>query len=655
MEDISKSLDELLAKAGQANRYQFIIVILFLFQFICSNFLNSCLPYLQSPPFIILQNTTESIKLNYTLCEKNFEIDRTKKISSLIIDYEIYCNKNKVSSIEISLFLGMTIGSSTMYLFSDRFGRKKTLLYFIPCYILLLLIFFFIKSYFFFMLLNLFFIGITGYIIILTMIVYICEIIKFKNIPIFVAIIVTGAPISSILNHIFFSIFNENWRVVILVFIILNLFTYILICYIIIGSPIFFFMNNDINTFEKHLIRIAQKNKVNLNEEDFKFLEPYKDPLKSKRNTAIKVNIYDNNNSSLLMFDNNITYEEEDENKDELIENNEEVDNVASIKFFLANYKLKDYTILDIFEQENQAINFIIMSYLWIISEITIDGINFQNEKFQVFNTSFSVNITINILEIVFFIIVVYLLFSHLFGVQNTLISFQLISSFLISISLLITDEKDNILRFILLYCFRLCWSGTYLIIYILSTEIYPTVIRSKGLGLNIAFGKLGGIFSPFFIESLDLNNIILYFLVFTFFSLLFTYALPQKIGSITLDYANDEVKKKNKKKNENENENDDSDEEEDDDNYDDLYKKKMNKRRRSSFIENSIYFNNNRVSSLKNERKSNIDNNSLKKINEEEDKITDIINTNHNENMKENNEDDDGNISSENISANSN
>ena len=96
MEDISKSLDELLAKAGQANRYQFIIVILFLFQFICSNFLNSCLPYLQSPPFIILQNTTESIKLNYTLCEKNFEIDRTKKISSLIIDYEIYCNKNKV-------------------------------------------------------------------------------------------------------------------------------------------------------------------------------------------------------------------------------------------------------------------------------------------------------------------------------------------------------------------------------------------------------------------------------------------------------------------------------------------------------------------------------------------------------------------------------
>ena len=187
-------------------------------------------------------------------------------------------------------------------------------------------------------------------------------------------------------------------------------------------------------------------------------------------------------------------------------------------------------------------------------------------------------------------------------------------------------NDKDNILRFFLLYFFRLCWSGNYLIIYILSTEIYPTVIRSKGLGLNIAIGKLGGIFSPFFIESLDLNNIILYFLVFTFFSLLFTYALPQKIGSITLDYANDEVKKNNKKKNENENENDDSDEEEDDDNYEELYRKRMNKKRRSSLIEN-----------------------------EDDDKTNNIFNFNHFENMEEKNNNDDENISSENISVKSN
>ena len=51
--------------------------------------------------------------------------------------------------------------------------------------------------------------------------------------------------------------------------------------------------------------------------------------------------------------------------------------------------------------------------------------------------------------------------------------------------------EPGNIGFTILLFFFRLCWSGTFLIIYILSTEIYPTVIRSKGLGLNIAIGYI--------------------------------------------------------------------------------------------------------------------------------------------------------------------
>ena len=56
------------------------------------------------------------------------------------------------------------------------------------------------------MLFNLPLLGINDYIIILTIIIYICEKIKFKNIPIFAALIVTGASNSSILNHIFFTI-----------------------------------------------------------------------------------------------------------------------------------------------------------------------------------------------------------------------------------------------------------------------------------------------------------------------------------------------------------------------------------------------------------------------------------------------------------------
>ena len=78
-----------------------------------------------------------------------------------------------------------------------------------------------------------------------------------------------------------------------------------------------------------------------------------------------------------------------------------------------------------------------------------------------------------------------------------------------------------------------------------------------------------------------------------------------------------------------------------------------MNKKRRSSLIENSIYFN--RLSSLKNERKSNVDTSSFNKLTEDDDKTNNIFNFNHFENMEEKNNDDDKNISSENISVKSN
>ena len=587
MEEISKKLDNLLSKAGQENRYQYIIVILFLFQFLCSNFLNSSLLYLQSTPYVIINHEKTSQKLNYTICElKNitYEIDTSKKVSSLIIDYNIYCDKTKVSLIEISLFSGMIIGGSIMYLFADRIGRKIALLFFFLFYILLLFIFFFIKSSFILTLLILFFIGIITNIIILTMIIYICEIIKLKNIPIFLTLILIGFPISSIFNDILFELFKENWRYIILIIFTYNILIYITLFFYIIGSPIFAFMNNDIKLFKQHLNKIALKNKVKLEDDDFNFLEPYMDPLNPKKQLKKIESNEDEKVSSLLYYDKEsfFSYENEENSKDELIETNEEVDNVASIKFFFAKYKLKDYSLLDLFKKTIQISNFSVMSYLWIVSELTIEGINFENEKFKLFKEKIIVNITIHILEIIFFFIIIYLLSSRYFGIQKTLISLQLISFIIISISLLVQDNNEIFSRIILFYLFKICWSGTFLIINIMSTQIYPTVIRSKGLGLNNSFGKLGNMISPFLFNNLKLNDIILYFLVFTFFSLLFTYVLPKKIGSITLDYVNDEVKNKNK--NTKNIENDDSDED-DDDNYDVKYRKKFMKSKRNSLI----------------------------------------------------------------------
>ena len=40
----------------------------------------------------------------------------------------------------------------------------------------------------------------------------------------------------------------------------------------------------------------------------------------------------------------------------------------------------------------------------YIVSELTIEGINFENEKFKLFKEKIIVNVTIHILEIIFFL-----------------------------------------------------------------------------------------------------------------------------------------------------------------------------------------------------------------------------------------------------------
>ena len=52
MKDLSKKLDQVLKKAGLSNRYQIILVLLFIFQFTFCEYLNVAVPYLDDLPTV---------------------------------------------------------------------------------------------------------------------------------------------------------------------------------------------------------------------------------------------------------------------------------------------------------------------------------------------------------------------------------------------------------------------------------------------------------------------------------------------------------------------------------------------------------------------------------------------------------------------------
>ena len=83
-----------------------------------------------------------------------------------------------------------------------------------------------------------------------------------------------------------------------------------------------------------------------------------------------------------------------------------------------------------------------------------------------------------------------------------------------------------------------------FLILTIITSLIYPLIIRSKGLGGNLSIATIGDIISVFLAFELEINNITLYFLMFEFFGLVFSYGLPNKIGTVILEEPYKQEKK---------------------------------------------------------------------------------------------------------------
>ena len=133
MKEKDKKLDVLLSKAGQMNIYQFQVTLLFLIQLTCAIFFYQCLPFLERGPYVFLDDSEESVMINSKICKNgNYRINEDKLPTSIVVDFEIFCNELKIFYLGLMLNLGMIIGACSSYLFIDKMGRKKTLVIFTP-------------------------------------------------------------------------------------------------------------------------------------------------------------------------------------------------------------------------------------------------------------------------------------------------------------------------------------------------------------------------------------------------------------------------------------------------------------------------------------------------------------------------------------------
>ena len=637
MENVGSKLEQLFLKAGQTHYYQYTITILFTLEFCSTHFLNYCIPYLERFPEIEdLKNSKEKEFSFYDICNNrtNYKMVFEGEITSIVEEFGIYCNKKKIYFIGLCYYVGKIIGACISYLFIDGIGRRTTLFTFIPISILLMGAFKFMKAsysknWIYGIYVDLFLSGISNYIIVVDLLIYICENVQQSKIPYFVMIIATGSSIAGLLCSITFYVDDVlDWRNILLIFGGIHLLAYILLLILLIGSPMFALNEEKFEDFSIYLRKIASRNGKILTQEDFLFLAPYMNRESRKsmfanqgeniqnfssssnsesntiekqsqnvassnsnqnnniNNDNINNNILNNDNNKIIINNteqNNLNEKEPEQettyvsvnnmiysknqlvnpivNQENIIKPNVPVnykkrdsifvrdsqmkdvyllslgeDADVPVRSLFGESKMKDFTPLDLLRFQSQIKNFLTLTFIWIVTDIIRTGIDLQKKYMLDYIGKLEYPIINFGLDIFLPAVLLVIYHYYQYSIQRILVTANLIQFiFFVFVGFFVQKTKSKTTIVILMLGKVFC-HVVYLIMYVITSEIYPIMIRTKGIGFNVGFSGIGAIVSIFLVENLKLDSLILYFLLFNFFSMVICYGLPNKIGTLLLD-----------------------------------------------------------------------------------------------------------------------
>ena len=187
---------------------------------------------------------------------------------------------------------------------------------------------------------------------------------------------------------------------------------------------------------------------------------------------------------------------------------------------------MKTHGFCSLLTYESQRYKFLILCFIWFAVSGTYYGlsINIKNLPGNIYLNG----ILIYISEIFAYLLSGFMSNVNFLGRKNTMIGFFIIS-LAVYLSLIIFQIHDYF-QTILSFIGRFAITGVYNIIYIYSTEIYPTPIRSMGFGTNSVCARIGGMTFPLLIELLSESVNYLFALV-NVISIILVFFLPETLG----------------------------------------------------------------------------------------------------------------------------
>lgn len=534
-------MEELLEKtyhlAGDANYYQKRALLIALCFWIFANVLPTSLTFYEAMPFVnIYSNNSNTlveshVRLNYTVCESRdtrFEIAESSEFS-VITSFNFECNSILVGLLGSSVFAGGSIGSMMLQVVTNQFGKKTS---YTIAFIMLIVSLVCVTLKMTYWIFSLFFL-IQLFTIILAYgsIVNIAETCAPHKRPLYISIINTGYSISGLIFTTVYY-FNFTWKFTLSVAAGFMLFFTACFYYLSVKSPRQFVSIGDYIGFYKSVRYIS---KVNHRWEHVKKILP--DPSWCHEKTEKDSHFHEEERlkAALLEFYQPLIDVENEEEKDVIIE---EEDLEKKEAQDLYEEMLKEHFYRDqVYYEENeisdfkklmnypsQKSNFMILNYSWFcitgiyycISILLkyVDGNIFMN-AFLLYSV-----------ELISYPVCVVLLNTLKYGRTKVLSIFYMISVAAVILIIVLNYRSQDLLYLLLLLRFGV--AGANNLNFIISLEVYPTLIRLTGFGINCNMGCFSAVLFPLFLEIEIKRGLFKIVLVLLLSSLVLIQSLPE-------------------------------------------------------------------------------------------------------------------------------
>ena len=524
-----QKIEKLLSIAGNENRYQYFVLILFLFLWINCNFMAPVLPYLEREPLIEHRNETKTLSFEIYRNSTAYKIIQRFGYS-WISEFSIECDKFKIGLIGVFTFIGNTMGSVVFAIIQRYLPHKKILLissmgFIISIYISTCI---YDIDYFIFILISLVFMGLFGDLLCYSSLVVCEEIVSSNKRALFSSIINMGYGLCGI-TFSFIFMFVQNWRYDFYIAITISFVIFLLIKFFVYDSPRSYIDNKDIVNVKKILQGIAKFNGI-----EKEFLEKYESEEYQKLISEIMDYEYDNNNKenkkSIELIDMNNNMDNNDNSKsDKLI--NSDIKNSKSKPSFFVSLKYPSLRY-----------KFLILCVLWF-------GTRLISNSIALYSKALPGNYYFNI-------IVLFIFESSAYIVSGILINLKFLGRkgslcveyFIITVGFLLLSFFKFSLPIVLIFNFiiRFCQSAVELVFFTYTLEVYPTIVRSTNFGINVTFGNIGSILAPMIYEYIPNWLLLFIFAIITIIHSILLIFLPETQGKPMIESIEEEEEKTN-------------------------------------------------------------------------------------------------------------